>query len=116
MTAIDQEIIIEPGPPGSTGGWASGFPWWLLGIIATVGLIAFQVLTKERWREGFEFIIGGLSFTLLVTLGGFVLALGLGLMIGLARLSNNTVLKILGMYYIELIIVVQLIVWILLIS
>ncbi len=116
MTAIDQEIIIEPGPPGSTGGWASCFPWWLLGIIATVGLIAFQVLTKERWREGFEFIIGGLSFTLLVTLGGFVLALGLGLLIGLARLSNNTVLKNLAMYYIEVIRGVPVLVTILLIS
>jgi polar amino acid transport system permease protein len=116
VTTIDQEEI-SVGPPGSTSRWTwSGVPWWLLGIIATVAVIGFQVLTKERWREGFDFISAGLTFTLLVTLGGFILALVLGLIIGLARLSDNTVIKNLAMYYIEVIRGVPVLVTILLIS
>ena len=103
MTAIDEETL-EVGPPGSTGRltW-SGVPYWLIGIFGLIALIGFQILTKERWREGFDFIFGGLRLTLLVTLGGFTIALIWGLAIGLMRLSKNTVVKNLAMFYIELI-------------
>lgn len=103
MTAVDQEEV-EVGPPGSTSAWTwAGVPWWLVGIIALVVLVGLQVLTQERWREGFDFIVNGLALTLWVTLGGFILALIGGLLIGLARLSSNTALKNLAMFYIELI-------------
>ena len=116
MTTIDQQAV-EVGPPGGTSRWTwTGFPWWLVGIVATVALIALQVLTQERWREGFDFIVGGLSMTVYVTLGGFILALVLGLLVGLARLSNKTAVKNLAMYYIELVRGVPVIVTILFIS
>ena len=99
-----EESTVDPAPPGGSNRWSfSGFPWWLVGIIATIAGIAFQVATKEVWRDGFTFIIGGLSVTLLVTLGGFVIAIVFGLLIGLARLSKNGVLRNLAMYYIELV-------------
>jgi len=99
-----EESTVEPGPPGATSRWSvSGVPWWLIGIVATILVIAFQILTKETWREGFDFIIGGLTLTVLVTLGGFIIAIVLGLLIGLARLSKNVVVRNLAMYYIELV-------------
>lgn len=103
MTAIDEETL-EVGPPGSTSRltW-SGVPYWLIGIFGLIALIGFQILTQERWREGFEFIFGGLRLTLLVTLGGFIIALIWGLVIGLMRLSNNTAVRNLAMFYIELV-------------
>ena len=117
MTTIEKNLEEVGQPPGSTSRWTwSGFPWWLVGIIATVSLIALQVLTKERWREGFEFIVGGLRLTVIVTLSGFVIALVFGLLIGLARLSDNTFVKNLAMYYIELIRGVPVIVTILFVS
>ena len=118
MTTVGEEHLEEIGhAPGDTSRWSwSGIPYWLFGIIATIAIIFFQVLTQERWREGFDFIIGGLSLTLLITLGGFVMAMGLGLIIALARLSKNVVLKNLAMYYIELIRGVPVLVTILLIS
>jgi polar amino acid transport system permease protein len=116
MTAVEQ--LEEVGhAPGDTSRWTwSGFPWWLLGIIVTVALIYLQVLIDERWREGFVFIIGGLSYTLLITLGGFVIAMVLGILVALARLSRNVVARNLAMYYIELIRGVPVLVTILLIS
>ena len=99
-----EEPTVDPSPPGSNSRWSfGGFPWWLIGIVATILVIAFQIATKEVWRDGFGFIIGGLSITLMVTLGGFVIAIVLGLAIGLARLSKNAILRNLAMYYIELV-------------
>jgi len=112
-----EETEIEPGPPGATSGWSfSGFPWWLAGIIATILGIAFQVATKEVWRNGFNFILGGLSLTILVTLGGFAIAIVLGLLIGLARLSKSKISQNLAMYYIELVRGVPVLVTILFVS
>lgn len=112
-----EETLVEPGPPGAAGGWSlGGVPWWLIGIIATIALIGFQIVTKPVWREGFDFIKTGLSLTIIVTLGGFVIALVLGLFIGLARLSKNTFLRNLAMYYIEFIRGVPVLVTILFVS
>lgn len=112
-----EESKVEAGPPGATTGWSfSGVPWWLIGIIATILVIAFQVATKQVWRDGFGFIVGGLSITIVVTLGGFVIAIVLGLFIGLARLSKNTFTRNLAMYYIELVRGVPVLVTILFVS
>ncbi len=99
-----EKPTVEPGPPGATSRWSfSGVPWWLIGIIATILGVAFQIATKEVWRDGFTFIIGGLTITFLVTVGGFVIAIVLGLLVGLARLSKNAISRNLAMYYIELV-------------
>ena len=112
-----EESQVDPGPPGATSRWSfSDVPWWLVGIVATILAIAFQVLTKQTWRDGFGFIIGGLSLTVLVTLGGFVIAIVLGLLVGLARLSKNTIVRNLAMYYIELVRGVPVLVTILFVS
>ena len=104
MTAAVDRETVEVGPPGSSGTWTwSGIPYWLIGIFLFIALIGFQILTQERWREGFDFIVGGLRLTLLVPLGGFILAMVWGLAIGLARMSGNTAVKNLAMFYIELI-------------
>jgi len=99
-----EETPVDPLPPGAATRWSvSGVPWWLIGIVATILVIAFFIATKEVWRDGFGFIVGGLTITLFVTLGGFVIAIVLGLFIGLARLSKNTIVRNLAMYYIELV-------------
>lgn len=116
MTTVD-DAATQPGPPGSTSTWTwSGAPWWLFGIIATIAIILFQVLTQERWREGFDFIIGGLGLTLAITVGGFVIAMVLGLVVALGRISKNVVVQNLAMYYIELVRGVPVLVTILLVS
>jgi polar amino acid transport system permease protein len=96
--------VTEPGPPGASAGFRwSGIPWWLIALIATIGTIAFMVVTDEKWRQGFDFIRNGLSMTLIITAAAFVIALVLGLFIGLARISKNVFLSNVAMYYIEFI-------------
>jgi polar amino acid transport system permease protein len=96
--------VAEPGPPGASTGFRwRGVPWWLIALIATVALIGYMVISDPEWRQGFDFIKTGLSMTLIVTAGGFVIAVVLGLFIGLARISKNALLSNLAMYYIEFI-------------
>lgn len=117
MTTAEESVEEVGQAPGAVSKFSwSGVPWWLFGIIATVALIFLQVLTQERWREGFDFIIGGLGLTLIITIGGFAIAMVLGIVLALARLSKNLVLQNLAMYYIELIRGVPVLVTILLVS
>ena len=98
------ESVAEAGPPGaSTESRWSGTPWWLIGLIATIAFFVFMVITDDKWRQAFNFIRQGLSMTLIITVAGFVIAVFLGLFIGLARISKNVFLSNLAMYYIEFI-------------
>ncbi len=104
MTTIEPVIGTDPTPPGAEVRYEwSGFPWWFLGIIAVIVFPLFKILTDETWKEGFLFIKDGLTLTLGVTLGGFVIAMVLGLIVSLGRMSKRVVAKNLATFYIELI-------------
>jgi polar amino acid transport system permease protein len=98
------EPSLDPTPPGArmTFEW-SGFPWWFLGIVGVIAFPVFKIFTDETWQEGFAFIKEGLTLTVTVTLGGFVIAILLGLVVALGRMSKNLAFRNLSMFYIELI-------------
>lgn len=79
------------------------FPWWLVIIIGFLVLMGFFIITDEETREAFLFIIPGIWITLQITLFGFALALILGLMAGLGRISKNVVVRNLAITYVEFI-------------
>jgi len=101
---VMHDPAIDPGPPGSSTGFRwSGLPWWLIALLATIAFFVFKIITDPAWKQAFEFIKGGLSMTLIITGAGFVIAVLLGLFIGLARISKNVFLSNAAMYYIEFI-------------
>ena len=79
------------------------FPYWLVGIGGVVGWISYLTFTKDRYRTAFDRIIPGLRITAESALFGFLLALLLGLVIGLGRISRNVVLRNIAIFYIELV-------------
>jgi polar amino acid transport system permease protein len=93
----------QPGRAMSRRDRLRAFPWWLAGI----GLIAVGTLitisTKENYRDSFVFIQTGLGVTISTTISAFLVALLLGLVTGLGRISGNTVFKNLATLYVELI-------------
>ncbi|MCZ7533483.1 MAG: amino acid ABC transporter permease [Acidimicrobiia bacterium] len=101
---LPKTIGTDPTPPGAQVRYEwSGFPWWFLGIVAVIAFPLFKILTDDTWKSGFDFIKDGLSLTVIVTLGGFVFAMVVGLLVALGRMSKNVVLKNLAIFYIELI-------------
>ena len=94
----------SPGPASSIISWsAADFPWWLVAMVVIIGAMALAVLANPEYQEAFRRIIPGLTLTLVLTLGSFVVAIVLGLFIGLGRISTNTVTRNTATLYIELI-------------
>jgi polar amino acid transport system permease protein len=99
-----EPLAVDPSPPGSKPRYEwSGFPWWFLGIIGTIAYPLFKILTDEVWNDGFQFIKDGMTLTLIVTSGGFVLAMVLGLVVSLGRMSKNVFSRNLAIFYIEIV-------------
>lgn len=79
------------------------FPWWLVAIFAFLALMALLIFTQPNYKEAFLFIKDGLWLTIYTTLTSFAIALLLGLLAGLGRISHNTVIRNIAMTYIEFI-------------
>lgn len=104
MSTIEPTIGTDPTPPGAKVKYEwSGFPYWFVGILAVIAFPIFKVLTDPTWEEGFLFIKDGLTLTIIVTVGGFVIAFIVGLFVALGRMSKRTVIRNLSTFYIEVI-------------
>ena len=93
---------IQTQTDSNWGNWRE-FPWWLVIIIGFLVVMGFFIITDEETREAFLFILPGIWITLQITLFGFALALILGLMAGLGRISKNVVVRNLAITYVEFI-------------
>ncbi len=78
-------------------------PWWAV-IVAIVGVyISIGVLASPRYQEVFRFIVPGLQVTLQATFAAYGLALMIGLVVGLMRVSRNPVLYAISTLYVEIV-------------
>ncbi len=76
-------------------------PWWAV-ILAIVGiLVAWSVLTSEAYMRAFAFIIDGVQLTLQVTVISYLIALVVGLIFGLMRVSDNPIFYAASTLYVE---------------
>ena len=99
-----------------------GFPWWLIAIIGFLIFMFFLILTNPDYRRAFEFIRGefggiagfrdsgmagfigtGISITIFTTIVAFAIALVIGLLAGLGRVSTNIIIRNIAITYIEFI-------------
>lgn len=104
MTTLQPELGTDPTPPGAKVSYEwSGFPWWFVGIVVVIAFPFYRILTDPTWEQGFQFIRDGLTLTITVTLSGFVIAMVVGLLVALARMSRNTLFRNVAIFYIELI-------------
>jgi polar amino acid transport system permease protein len=97
-------------------------PWWLVAIIGFLGLMLLLILTDDDYRRAFNFIRGGfgdvsglegsglegligagITVTVYTTLVAFGIALIVGLLAGLGRVSQNVVIRNVAITYIEFI-------------
>ena len=52
------ETEIAPGPGASAYNFdAREFPWWLVGMLGLIGLMAAAVVFSDAYREAFEAIV-----------------------------------------------------------
>jgi polar amino acid transport system permease protein len=79
------------------------FPYWLVAILGILAWMLVLILTDDKYREAWDSIIPGLTTTISATLYGFGLAVVLGLLAGLGRISRNVVARNIAITYIEFI-------------
>ncbi|MES0338627.1 MAG: amino acid ABC transporter permease [Anaerolineales bacterium] len=79
------------------------FPWWFVALLIIAGLAAYTIYTQENYSEAFVWIKAGLQVTLSISLISYFIAVFLGLITGLSRLSSNIFLNNLARLYVELI-------------
>jgi polar amino acid transport system permease protein len=78
-------------------------PWWAIIIIALGIFVGYAILTSEAYREVISFVLVGVKLTLQTTVMAFFLALVLGLLGGLGRVSKNPILYAIATLYVEVI-------------
>ena len=81
----------------------SQFPWWFVALILILIGTFTAIAIQPSYSEAFNFIKAGLSITIRTTLIAFVIALFLGLITGLGRISRNVFFKNLATLYVEFI-------------
>jgi polar amino acid transport system permease protein len=79
------------------------FPWWLLIILSVIAYMVVRVVIDPFYQGVFFTVLQGLATTLYVTAISFVLALLVGLLLGLGRVSKNLVFRNIVITYIEFI-------------
>lgn len=79
------------------------FPWWMMVILLVALWTGYTVITRTTFREAFTFIINGIGVTIGVSIAGYALAIALGLIAGLGRLSRNVVINNLATLYVEMV-------------
>jgi polar amino acid transport system permease protein len=78
-------------------------PWWAVIIILLGVFVGYSVLTSEAYRKVIDFVLDGVKLTLQTTVMAFALALVLGLIGGLGRVSKNPILFAIATLYVEVI-------------
>lgn len=79
------------------------YPLWLLAILLIAIWVGYFILTRQNFRDAFQFIQIGIVTTIQTTLYAYSLAIVFGLIAGLGRISRNVIIRNLSTLYVELI-------------
>ena len=79
------------------------FPWWFVALVLIAILAGYTIFTNTDYREAFDFIKIGLRVTIQTSLISYVIALLIGLLAGLGRISQNIFMRNVARLYVELI-------------
>ena len=107
--ASEHQVDLTPPEPGGAYRFdAREFPWWLVAMLTIIATLILAVVFNEEYREAFQNIFPvplrlaeGILMTFYLTFGSFLVAMVLGLVIGLARVSKNAWLSNTAATYIE---------------
>jgi polar amino acid transport system permease protein len=95
---------LQPIDRGSTfGRIAAQMPWWLIIIVITGAVVLYSMLTQETYVNALTYLIRGVGLTILITVASYAIALVIGLLAGLGRVSHSTVVNTIATLYVEIV-------------
>ena len=80
----------------------SKLPWWVIILIASGILGIFLIYNDANYYATFQFLLYGVVTTLRITLTAFPIAIIIGLLTGLARMSKNPIIYTASTLYVEI--------------
>lgn len=78
-------------------------PWWLLVLIGIFLLVIYQILTDDQMETIFLAVGEGIRITITVTVFAYLMAIVIGLFVGLGRVSSNVLFNNVASFYVEVI-------------
>ena len=78
-------------------------PWWALFLLLLGIILVYSILNRENYRDAFEFIAPGLQVTLTASIIAFAIALVIGLITGMGRISTNPIAYNIATFYVEVV-------------
>ncbi len=78
-------------------------PWWGLILIISAIFVVYSVLVSANYQETLLFLADGIVVTVQLSVLAYALALVLGLITGLGRVSKNPILYTMATLYVEVI-------------
>jgi len=101
-TTGDKATRKEPGMiPWATG--LKQLPWWALFLLLLGIVLVYAIATRPDYADAFYFIVPGLQVTLIASVSAFAIALTIGLIVGLSRVSDNTIIYNIATFYVEVV-------------
>lgn len=79
----------------------SSVPWWVLILAATGLVLAYLILADPDYNATFDYLKAGVIVTLRITLIAYAVSLFIGLVVGLAGLSKNTLIRTIATLYVQ---------------
>ena len=86
--------------------WTTGLkqlPWWALFLLLLGVALVYAITSVPNYTDAFFFIVPGLKVTLLASLVAFAIALVVGLIFGLGRVSTNPITYNIATFYVEVV-------------
>lgn len=76
-------------------------PWWALALALGWVIILYSILNVNTYRDTFLFIAEGIQLTIRIAVSAYLIAVILGLILGLGRVSKNPVFYNAATLYVE---------------
>lgn len=81
----------------------STLPWWLITLLLIGLFVVYQILTDDQMETIFLAVGEGIRITITVTVFAYLLALSIGLFVGLGRVSSNPIVNNMASFYVEVV-------------
>ena len=78
-------------------------PWWLVIIVIAAALVIFSMLSSEEYVRALRYLITGVGLTIYISVISYAVALALGLVAGLGRVSRNKAVYTAATLYVEIV-------------
>jgi polar amino acid transport system permease protein len=76
-------------------------PYWLIILLTFFAVTLLSILSSETYTSALRFIASGIWLTVFISISAYAIALVLGLIIGLGRVSRNPILYTIATLYVE---------------